>query len=431
MKIVLAKIIKILSLNLVFIVLACASIPVTRATDYTSTDFIVRDPVISVSGGYASSASFQTYISGGQSIIGENSSLSFIQRAGFLYFGVVTAPVVTPTAGDAQVTLSWTASSAYLGESVASYAVGQSLTAGGPYVFTDVGLVLSSIRSSLTNATPYYFIVEARNSDGENLIRSGEVSATPVAGAAQQPGSGSVSGNSAVISGQTGPGQKVTFLNGSQVAGTTTADSAGYFSQTIRGLTTGQFTFSVYGTDSSGRRTSLYSVPVTVIDGSQVSVGNIILSPTLSASASEIKKGENLVFSGQTVPNATVEFTLTPNLPSATVTAGTDGKYSYSLDTTNIGLGSYLARVVAKLTAQLYSNPSFPLPFIVGTRTVEAPTVPIACGDFNSDGRVNLIDFSILVFWFNKQDPPARIDCNSDNVIDLTDFSILMYYWTG
>ncbi len=413
------------------IVLCCASVPVVRATDYTSTNFIVRDPVISVQGGYSSSSSFQTYISSGQSIIGESSSLSFINRAGFLYFGVVTAPVVTPTAGDSQVTLDWTASNAYLGETVASYAVGQSLNAGGPYTFTDVGLVLSSIRGGLTNDTPYYFIIEARNGDGENLVRSGEVSATPVAGAVQPPGGGSTASNATNLSGRTGPGQTVTFLNGSQFAGTTVSDSNGNFQKNITGLTGGQYTFSVYGTDSSGRRTSLYSVPVTVPGGSTVSVGNIILSPTLSASASEIKKGESIVFSGQTVPSATVEFTITPGLPSFTVTSGADGKFSYSLNTTNIALGSYVARTIVRVSQELFSNQSFPLPFIVGNKTVAPPSQSIACGDFNSDNRVNLIDFSILVYWFNKQNPPAKVDCNSDNVVDLIDFSILMYYWTG
>jgi hypothetical protein len=431
MKLFLAKITRFLSLNLVFIILICASIPVARATDYSSTDFIVRDPVISTSGGYASSSSFQTYVSEGQTIIGENSSLSFIQRAGFLYFAVATAPVVTPTAGDVSVTLNWTASTAYLGASVASYAVGQSATAGGPYVFTDVGLVLSSVRNGLTNGTPYYFIIEARDADGQNLVRSGEVTATPVAGQNQAPGGGSVSANAATISGRTGSGQVITFLNGSQVAGTTTADSNGNFTKNLSGLTGGQYTFSIYGTDSAKRRTSLYSVPVTVPDGSTATVNGIILSPTLSASASEIKKGETLVFSGQAVPNSLVEFTLTPGLSSASVIAGADGKYNYSLDTTNIPLGSYLARTLARLSPQVFSNLSFPLPFIVGNRTIKAPTVPIACGDFNSDIRVNLVDFSILVFWFNKSDPPARIDCNSDNRIDLVDFSILMYYWTG
>jgi hypothetical protein len=432
----LSKIKGIIGITLAAIVLSCASFPLVRASDYSSSNFIVRDPIVSVQGGYSSSTNFQAFLSSGQSVIGENASTSFIQRAGFLYFAVVSSPVVTPVAGDAEVDLSWTVSQAYLGATVASYAVGQSTTAGGPYTFTDVGNVLASTRTGLTNDTTYYFIVEARDSDGQNLVRSSEVSAMPTAGVPPPPGGGGGGGSgpvvtSAVLSGQTGPGQVITVLSGSQVVATATANATGAFSVTIQGLTGGQYTYSVFGTDSSQRRTSLYSVPVTVPVGATVTVGNIILSPTVSATASEIKKGDPIIFSGQTVPNASVEITVTPGLPVINITAGADGMFSYSLATSSLEFGTYIARLIALLSPQLFSNPSFPITFKVGNKTVAAPTAHGTCSDFNQDGLINLVDFSILVYWFQKTSPPARIDCNSDNIIDLVDFSILMYYWTG
>ena len=73
------------------------------------------------------------------------------------------------------------------------------------------------------------------------------------------------------------------------------------------------------------------------------------------------------------------------------------------------------------------------LPLIIGEKTIPAPA-PGAClgrGDFNHDCRVNLVDFSILIYWFGRSNPPAAVDLSSDGEVDVVDFSILMYYWTG
>ena len=49
--------------------------------------------------------------------------------------------------------------------------------------------------------------------------------------------------------------------------------------------------------------------------------------------------------------------------------------------------------------------------------------------DLNRDGKVNLIDFSIMLFHWGNPDPVA--DINEDGTVDLTDFSILLFNWTG
>lgn len=63
-----------------------------RADDYSSTNFILRDPVITVEGGRSTSTSFEYFSSTGQSVAGEGTSSNFIYRAGFLYF-----PASVPT----------------------------------------------------------------------------------------------------------------------------------------------------------------------------------------------------------------------------------------------------------------------------------------------------------------------------------------------
>ena len=49
--------------------------------------------------------------------------------------------------------------------------------------------------------------------------------------------------------------------------------------------------------------------------------------------------------------------------------------------------------------------------------------------DLNHDGRVNLTDFSILLFHWGTDNECA--DQNQNGIVDLVDFSIMMYYWTG
>lgn len=54
--------------------------------------------------------------------------------------------------------------------------------------------------------------------------------------------------------------------------------------------------------------------------------------------------------------------------------------------------------------------------------------------DLNCDGRVNLVDFSILAYWWKRPLTAVakqRVDFNGDGKVDLVDFSILAYHWTG
>ena len=52
--------------------------------------------------------------------------------------------------------------------------------------------------------------------------------------------------------------------------------------------------------------------------------------------------------------------------------------------------------------------------------------------DFNHDGRVDFIDFSILLYYFDKHGSTiVPFDLNSDGVVDVVDVSIFMYYWDG
>ncbi|WP_445670961.1 cellulose binding domain-containing protein [Paenibacillus sp. FSL P4-0502] len=91
---------------------------------------------------------------------------------------VATVPVaptnLVATAGDAKVSLSWSASSG-----ATSYTVKSATTSGGPYTTVATGLTATSyINTGLTNGTTYYYVVSATNSAGES-VNSAQASAVP------------------------------------------------------------------------------------------------------------------------------------------------------------------------------------------------------------------------------------------------------------
>jgi len=93
----------------------------------------------------------------------------------------VTAPSaptnVSAAAGDAQATLTWTASTG-----AASYNVKRATTSGGPYTNVATGVTSTSYTNTgLTNGTTYYYVVSAVNSAGESA-NSFQASVTPTAG---------------------------------------------------------------------------------------------------------------------------------------------------------------------------------------------------------------------------------------------------------
>jgi fibronectin type 3 domain-containing protein len=94
-----------------------------------------------------------------------------------------TAPLSAPaiptnlqaTAGNAQVSLTWTASSG-----ATSYDVKRSTTSGGPYTQIGTASMSSYADTGLTNGTTCYYVVTAVNSAGQSAD-SNQASATPAA----------------------------------------------------------------------------------------------------------------------------------------------------------------------------------------------------------------------------------------------------------
>jgi hypothetical protein len=111
---------------------------------------------------------------------------------------------------------------------------------------------------------------------------------------------------------------------------------------------------------------------------------------------------------------------------SATTTANGNGSWTLTLPTNELTKGTYEIKAQSLVTAKDLSVMSPILYVGIG----EDPNPDFKTrSDLTKDGKVNLIDFSILLYHWKTSDPVA--DINRDGTVNLTDFSILLANWTG
>ncbi len=110
----------------------------------------------------------------------------------------------------------------------------------------------------------------------------------------------------------------------------------------------------------------------------------------------------------------------------------TNGVYLQMVDSSELDLGDHAAK--SKVASNGEISP-YGKEFAFAVQNENIPTEPPGeCstkGDINKDCKVDLVDFSIVAFWFKKANPPVRVDLNNDKKVDLVDLSIMAFYWTG
>ena len=235
-----------------------------------------------------------------------------------------------------------------------------------------------------------------------------------------------------IFSGPAYPLSKVNILKDGQLALSTIACPDSNFTATLSNLSSGNYTFSVYGEDKNGLRSSPFAFQVFITSGVTTNVGGIFITPTIAVDKSEVKRGDNITIFGQSSPLSQIIISVNSNREFFdSTTADANGIYLHNFDTSVLKLGQHSTKSKASKNGEI-SSFSNNVGFIVGTKNVLAsPTEGVLKGDLNGDERVNLIDFSIFAYWYKRSSPPASIDLNGDGRVDLIDFSVMAYYWTG
>jgi len=414
-----------------------------HAQNFSSTNYTVEQPVI-VPGGYSTSTSFGLQSILTQLGIGTSTSSSFGTNTGFSFFPLVSTPSVSAIAGDGQVALSWSASEGFLGWSVSGYDVGQSTALDGPYSYSSLGNVTSSTRTGLSNGTTYYFVILPKDTFGNRIATSTHISSTPASTSGGSGGSGGgggggggggsivSSGSTVNFSGRAYPTRTITLLKDAQVVGSTIAGLDARFSMSISGISAGNYIFSLYSEDKDGNRSSLLTFPVGLTGSSVTDVVGIFLAPTIATDKEQVKQGDNIAIFGQSQPQANITITVNSSheIYAQTQSDG-NGVYLYTLDSQQLEMGDHSAKSKSALNTEISAFSSATM-FTVGDENILAKKKTLAPkGDMNGDNKVNLVDFSIVAYWYRRANSPAKNDINGDGRVDLKDLSIMAFNWTG
>ncbi len=238
-----------------------------------------------------------------------------------------------------------------------------------------------------------------------------------------------------IMAGWAYPSARVVILKDGKIEKDTRADGLSKFSSTFSGLEQGVYTFGVWSEDSEGRRSITDSSTFLVRAGTRTTL-SVFLPPTIELGKDTLGAGETLEVFGQTVTGSELEFWICPSVDEGdlldeeiikrTTTTTSNGKYVFTFDTESLPEDTYEIKVRSSFSSAGTSEFSKILYFGIG----KPPSISFCKrADLNKDGKVNLVDFSILLHYWGTTDPEA--DINFDGKIDLTDFSIMMYCWTG
>lgn len=231
------------------------------------------------------------------------------------------------------------------------------------------------------------------------------------------------------------PDSPVTVSINGVRANTTKASPTGEFKIKIRNLGNAIYNFSIVAQDPTLRfsRPVNYSLRVPIKQLTEIK--HVYLPPTIGLSQGVVKFGDSVRIEGFSKPNDSVLV----EIPSEEIEVYTNerGEYSFLFDTSKYSEGTYgFISSVLNFFRQKVSGDLVSLRVVGEDEEVEDVKYCIPKGDINGDCKVNIVDFSIVAYWWQKELDEdflakEKSELNNDGVVDIVDFSIMAYYWTG
>ncbi len=253
-----------------------------------------------------------------------------------------------------------------------------------------------------------------------------------------------------IFSGYTSPLSQIVVKEDGSVIGTTTSDSLGNWSKTISVAIPSLHTYELYATDASSRISKTISYNLNVAGNTTTTISNIVLPPTLSQSTTTI--------TGSGYPTATITLTSSSGDSYTTIIPET-GNWQIDLSsvlggpytlTATQSVGSYISleSTTLSFTGSTPTPSSTPSPSSSAISTSSSspepsnstlpttsptaspsPNIPffVPLYDNNQDGKLALSElFEVLKNWLTRHLP---CDLNKDSKCNLIDLSILLYYF--
>lgn len=260
---------------------------------------------------------------------------------------------------------------------------------------------------------------------GVSASVSGGVPPTPPGGGGGGGGGGGPA--NVIFEGRAYPKAFITLLKDGAVAATFFAENSGLFKRELTGVPSGTYNFGIFAEDTEKRKSVTIGFTIGLPVGLTTTISGIFISPTISLTPTQVEKGENVDIYGQVFPESKVNIFISSNEILKEVPATKEGKWSYKLNTTPLAEAEHKAKSMALFGTGEQSQFSQTLSFLVlkkGARVCKG-------ADLNFDGKINIVDFSILLYFWTQTNPSNRCaDINFDGKVNITDFSIMMYWWT-
>ncbi len=294
---------------------------------------------------------------------------------------------------------------------------------------TTFGLVNGSLR-----CTPVCLIslsdCESAPKPGQGNPAGGSSGGSSGGTTGYQPGSEQAVVTKVIVSGKSYPNSQVHVLLDGKVVGIAAADTKADFYFETNEVTPGVASFGFWSEDKDGLKSTLLTLTVRIISGAVTTISGVYLSPSISVDKQAVDVGEPITIFGQTAPDTEVHIHVNSDNEFVETTDSKDnGDWSYIFDTSELEEDYHTAKALFQMEVEgnvIKSGYSPAISFYVGQ---EVPQETCPGADLNADGLVNLTDFSILLFWWGKNNTCA--DQDHDGTVNLIDFSIMMYHWTG
>ncbi|MCX6759220.1 MAG: dockerin type I repeat-containing protein [Candidatus Nealsonbacteria bacterium] len=231
-----------------------------------------------------------------------------------------------------------------------------------------------------------------------------------------------------VFEGRAYPNAFLTILKDNQAAATFFALPSGLFKKELTGIRAGIYTFGVWAEDTAGRKSVTLNFTVSILEGMTTTISGIFISPTIEVGPIQVERGDDVNIFGQAFPESEIKIFVASSETIKETKTDRQGKWDYKLNTALLSEMEHTAKARAFFVDGEYSPFSHTVNFLV----LKSGALVCRGADLNFDDRVNIIDFSILLyFWGQRKPANICVDINQDGIVNIVDFSIMMYWWMG
>jgi hypothetical protein len=228
-----------------------------------------------------------------------------------------------------------------------------------------------------------------------------------------------------IVAGLAAPQMSITLLKDGQRVGSGVVKPNGEFQITVSGMASGMYTMQVVGETVTGEYIRSKTFPIRVVADSTTKVSYVYLPAIGSVSETDVE----YVVRGMSLPLSTVTIWQGDTALPYSASVGIDGMYEIRIPKTVFPAPTTVTIMTERDTIKTTSES-----FVIATKEEAPVTAADDCSlpfDITGDCRANVIDFVIARSWFLKQVQDDSFDYNKDGKLDLVDFSIMAFHWTG